>query len=183
MTLRWLVAMIPPLQSQRATKVGDPVDTPFRVLPSDLDLLMHMTNGRYLSILDAARIAYWTRTGLWRQLRAKRWHPVVVAQTINYRRSLTLGVRYRVRTTMLGFDERNAFFEHEFRVNATVHANAVVAVRLLDRNGASVTPKDIVELDANFSPSRELPDWIEPWLESVRTSPGVQTAEQEGILL
>ncbi|WP_143537925.1 MULTISPECIES: hypothetical protein [unclassified Rhodococcus (in: high G+C Gram-positive bacteria)] len=31
-----------------------------------LDMLMHTTNGRYLSILDAARISYLTRTGLWR---------------------------------------------------------------------------------------------------------------------
>ncbi|WP_176458369.1 acyl-CoA thioesterase [Rhodococcus sp. WWJCD1] len=174
MTVRWLVAMIPPRQSQSAVEVGEPVDTPFRVLPSDLDLLMHMTNGRYLSILDAARIAYWTRTGLWRQLRAKHWHPVVVAQTINYRRSLTLGVRYQVRTTMLGFDKRNAFFEHVFRVDEAVYANAVVAVRLLDRHGASVTPKQVLELDAQFAPARELPDWIEPWLQSARTSTSVQ---------
>ena len=29
-------------------------------------MLMHTTNGRYLSILDAARISYLTRTDLWR---------------------------------------------------------------------------------------------------------------------
>lgn len=35
--LRSLVAMIPPLESQRSTTVGDPVDTPYRIcLPSSI---------------------------------------------------------------------------------------------------------------------------------------------------
>ncbi|NCD21010.1 MAG: thioesterase, partial [Actinobacteria bacterium] len=32
--------------------VWDVARTPFRVLPTDLDLLFHMNNGKYLSILD-----------------------------------------------------------------------------------------------------------------------------------
>lgn len=168
MTVRWLRAMLPQSRSTNTVDVGKPIDTGFRVLPGDLDMLMHMTNGRYLSILDAARISYMSRTGLWRQLRARRWHPVVAAQTIVYRRPLTLGVRYHVHTTLLGFDERNAYFEQSFRVGSSVHADAVVAVRFLDRDGDSVTPQQILDVDARFVLSEPLPAWIPSWLESAR---------------
>ncbi|WP_176460567.1 thioesterase family protein [Rhodococcus sp. 05-2254-3] len=66
MALRWVRAMIPVSRSREPALVLDSIDATFRVLPGDLDMLMHTTNARYLSILDAARISYLTRTGLWR---------------------------------------------------------------------------------------------------------------------
>ncbi len=168
MTVRWLKAMIPPRQSSETVRVGDTLSTAFRVLPSDLDMLMHMTNGRYLSVLDAARISYMSRTGLWRRYRERGWHPVVVSQTISYRRSLTLGVKYTVHTTLLGFDARNGYFEHSFHVGSDVYATAVVAVRYLDKGGASVTPDRILSLDVDFALADTLPGWVEEWASAAR---------------
>ncbi|GGF37444.1 thioesterase [Williamsia phyllosphaerae] len=150
-------------------RVGDRLDTTFRVLPSDLDLLMHMTNGRYLSILDAARIAYMSETGLWRGLRARGWHPVVVAQTISYRRPLTLGTRYQVRTALIGVDARNAYYEQEFHVGELTHATAVVAIRYLDRTGESVLPDRLLGLDVEVALPESLPAWVGEWSEAIRT--------------
>ncbi|MBT0568505.1 thioesterase family protein [Williamsia sp. CHRR-6] len=147
----------------------------FRVGLSDLDMLRHMTNGRYLSILDAARIDYMARTGLWRHLRRRRWHPVVVAQTISYRRPLTLGVRYEVVTTPLGFDTRNVYYQQTFRVEATVHAHAVVAVRILDSRGSSVTPDLIRALPVTFSVPSTLPPWVVSWVASMHTAADTTT--------
>lgn len=168
MAVRWLIAMRP-RSAAGSARVGDRLDTTFRVLPSDLDLLMHMTNGRYLSILDAARIAYMSETGLWRGLRARGWHPVVVAQTISYRRPLTLGTRYRVRTTIIGVDARNAYFEQEFHVGERTHATAVVAIRYLDRTGGSVPPDRLLALDVDVALPDSLPDWVVEWAEAIRT--------------
>ncbi|WP_328857095.1 thioesterase family protein [Williamsia herbipolensis] len=168
MTVRWIIAM--KLLSASGTKpVGAVCEAAFRVLPSDLDMLMHMTNGRYLSILDAARIAYMSDTGLWRKLRTRGWHPVVVAQTITYRRPLTLGTRYEVRTAMIGVDARNVYFEQEFHVGATTYAFAVVAVRYLDRSGESVPPARLLALDVDVALPQSLPEWVVEWSEAIRT--------------
>lgn len=39
--------------------------TGFRVWPTDLDVLMHMNNGVYLSIMDLGRIDLMARSGAW----------------------------------------------------------------------------------------------------------------------
>ena len=36
----------------------------FRVLPTDLDVNLHMNNGRFLQIMDLARIDWLLRTGI-----------------------------------------------------------------------------------------------------------------------
>ena len=36
--------------------IWDQAVTPMRVLPNDLDLLWHMNNGRYLSLMDQGRV-------------------------------------------------------------------------------------------------------------------------------
>lgn len=167
MTLRLLKNMRPVASTNRAG-AGDTLDAAFRVLPSDLDVLRHMNNGRYLSILDAARMAYHVRTGLWPRLRSAGWHPVVAAQTITYRRSLTLGTRFVVRTTLLGFDAKNAIFEQNFVVGDSVHATALVACRYLDGTGKSVSPSDLRTLDVRWTAADSLDGWVTDWTESVR---------------
>jgi len=40
----------------------------FRVLPTDLDVLGHMNNGVYLSIMDLGRMDLLQRSGVWSRL-------------------------------------------------------------------------------------------------------------------
>lgn len=61
-----------------------------RVLPSDLDLLLHMNNARYLREADVARIAHLTRCGVLGALRELGARAVLAASCVRYRRSLRL---------------------------------------------------------------------------------------------
>ncbi|MDV7243450.1 MULTISPECIES: thioesterase family protein [Rhodococcus] len=160
MTIRWLLRMV---TLRRSARVGDPLVSRFRVLVFDLDILMHMTNGRYLSVLDAARISYYARTGLWRQFRARGWSPVVTAQTITYTRPLTVGQAYRVRTVLLGVDSKNLYFEQAFHRGDVNHASALVSVRVTSGSGTSVPPKDILALGGSFALPTELPTSVTAW--------------------
>nr|XP_034822647.1 protein THEM6 isoform X2 [Pan paniscus] len=63
---------------------------PGRVLPSDLDLLLHMNNARYLREADFARVAHLTRCGVLGALRELRAHTVLAASCARHRRSLRL---------------------------------------------------------------------------------------------
>src|SRR5579884_1780374 len=75
-----------------------PCLTPFMVLPTDLDIFRHVNNGIYFSIMDLARVDMIVRSGLLKVMRKARLRPVVAAETIRFRRSLTLFQRFNVET-------------------------------------------------------------------------------------
>ena len=74
----------------------------FRVLPNDLDLQRHMNNGVYLSLMDLGRIDLMVRSGVWSELTARGYYPVIVSSTITYRRSLELWQTYELESRMVG---------------------------------------------------------------------------------
>ncbi|MGB8817535.1 MAG: thioesterase family protein, partial [Rhizobiaceae bacterium] len=55
----------------------DMAHKPMRVLPNDLDVQMHMNNGRFLSIMDLGRLDLIVRLGFWKVARERGWYPVV----------------------------------------------------------------------------------------------------------
>lgn len=133
---------------------ADPTRTWFRVAPTDLDVLMHMNNGCYLSILDSGRVDMFVSGGLWRALKQQSWHPVVTSQTITYVRSLTLWTKFSVSTRIVGFDAKNAYLEQVFEVDGRVYASAIVSLRFLDSSGHSVPAADVLAL---FDPAHTPP--------------------------
>ena len=109
-----------------------PCRTPFRVRPLDLDLLGHMNNGRYLSVMDLARMDLLVRSGLWKQFRSRGSYPVLTAVAIQFRRSLQPWERYEIETAVPGWDERDFFAVQRFlRADGEVAATAVARVRFL----------------------------------------------------
>ena len=44
-----------------------------RTLPTDIDLLGHMNNGRYASLFDLGRFDLLTRTGIWQTMDERGW--------------------------------------------------------------------------------------------------------------
>ncbi len=101
------------LRSRRGRRLGpwDVCRTRFRVKFSDLDVLRHMNNGRYLSIMDLGRLDLMYRSGMWNELGRLAWYPVVVAQNITYRKSLTFGQAFVVETRIVGHDAKSFFLE------------------------------------------------------------------------
>jgi acyl-CoA thioesterase FadM len=76
-----------------------PFDTailPMHVWPNDLDLLFHMNNGRFLSLMDLGRIDPLVRTGFWDEARKRKWYLVVGTTPIDYKRPLTVFQAYEL---------------------------------------------------------------------------------------
>jgi acyl-CoA thioesterase FadM len=167
--LRMLLLM---LRARRAPELGlwDTAMTPFRVVPSDLDPLLHMNNGKYLSLMDLGRLDLMLRSGFWDKLTARGWYPVVAAQTITYKRSLGPGRRFVLWTRILGIDERSVYLEQTFRIGDTVYASAVVRARLLKRSGGAVSYAELEELSGGFPDHLEVPAWVRRWAEDTRIS-------------
>jgi acyl-CoA thioesterase FadM len=150
----WLVARFRP-----GCPVLGPVRTPFRVLPTDLDVLRHVNNGVYLSLLDLARTDLLVRSGLGSRVRSEGWYPVVTAESIHFRRSLTVFQRFHVVTRVVGWDDTTIFLDQRFVRGDELVASALVAGRFL-RRGGSITPAELLAvagMAATQPPA--MPEW------------------------
>ncbi len=85
-----------------------------RVLPNDLDLAMHMNNGRYLTICDLNRIDLFIRSGLLRTMFKRGWMPLIAEHTMTYKKPLRLFDRYQVRLEVTHSDEKYMYMQHTF---------------------------------------------------------------------
>jgi YbgC/YbaW family acyl-CoA thioester hydrolase len=153
------------LRSRRAGALAlwDVAVTRFRVVPTDLDPLGHMTNGRYLTIMDVGRIDLMVRSGFWAKMKAQGWYPVVAGQTITYKKSLQPWQVFEIRTRVLGFDERWAYLEQTFCVGDVVYARAFVRTRFLKKSGGSVEHDELEKVVGGFPADLQVPEWLLEW--------------------
>lgn len=117
----------------------DLAETHYRVLPNDLDTNVHMTNARYLSIMDLARIDLIVRSGFFSIMRARKWYPVVGESHLVHRRSLAPFEKYSVRTQILCWDEKWVYLAQDFIRNGPdgeqLAARGIVKTLFLGPNG------------------------------------------------
>ena len=139
----------------------------FRVLPSDLDLLGHLNNGKYLTILDICRLDLVTRSGLLRELTKRRWYPVVAAQTIQFRRSLYPFKKFQVTTEVVGWDEKYFFIRHLLTADSELVALALIAKRFLGPRAARLAPRQILNILGQAPAPPQTPPWLVRWLEDL----------------
>ena len=90
----------------------DTSELTLRVWPNDLDLNLHMNNGRYFTVMDLGRIDLMIRTGVARWMWRRKWTPVVASETMRFPRALKPFQRYRLKTRVLCWDERWIFLEN-----------------------------------------------------------------------
>lgn len=131
--------------ARRATKL-EPLGVshkPMRVLPNDLDVQMHMNNGRFLSIMDLGRIDLMVRTGFWAIARQRGWFPLVGSVRIDYRRPLTVFQRYDMTSQIVGWDDRWIFMEQHFISDGKVCAKALFKTMIRSKDGL-VTPDEVM---------------------------------------
>ena len=113
--IKLLGRMLPMLARARsAPKVSaaEPVTSRFRVLPHDIDINMHLNNGRYLQLIDLNRAEWMIRTGIWDVIRRNHWRPILASTAVQYRRELRLWDVATIETRLLGWDGRWTYLEH-----------------------------------------------------------------------
>lgn len=131
-----------------------------RTLPTDIDLLGHMNNGRYGSLFDLGRFDLLIRTGIWDVAGRKGWYAVVASETITFRKSLELWQRFTIETRLLGHDDKSVYMIHRAVVKGEIYTEMIVRARFLRRSGGLV-PLD--ELFEALGRPEGLPD-VEPWV-------------------
>ena len=139
----------------------------FRVWPNDLDINIHMNNGRYLTIMDLGRIDLILRSGFGRIMLKRRWSAVLGSVTVRYRQPLKPFQRYELATRILGWDEKWVFIEQQFVVDG--QACAIGYTKAIVVEGARALPMSemLAAIGYRF-PSPPLPEGIRSWLDAER---------------
>lgn len=150
-----------------------------RVLPNDLDINLHMTNGRYLMLMDLGRFDLIVRMGLLREIVRRRWRPIVGSLTIRFRRSLNPFQSYELRTRLVCWDEKWFFIEQQFERGSEIAATAVVKGLFRD-SGGNVPPQEVVNLTGDSIASPPMPEAVAEWQASEAMMREEQQASRAG---
>ena len=170
MILRTLLQL---LLSRRRSKldVHDVGRMPLRVLPTDLDILGHMNNGVYFSIMDLGRMDLMIRSGLWPKLLAKGYYPVMANESGTFRKSLQPWQRYVLESRIVGYDAKAVYVEQRFVVDGEIYASAMTRGRFLKKSGGTVSMQELSDLTGVDVTTMGPPAWIDPWVEAVTLPP------------
>ena len=166
--LRLLLTCVIGWRRSRVPVTGQ-CSTPFIVMPSDLDALGHVNNGKYFSLMDVARVDHAIRSGYFSVFRRRAWWPVVVASTIQFHRSLLLFRRFAIETQLIGWDETTFFVRHRVvRDDARRTLIAEAVVRAVIRSSAgNVATRDVANALGVMAPPAPMPVWIARWAGSL----------------
>ncbi len=152
----------------------------FRIWPTDIDIFRHMNNGVFLTLMDVARFDMFKRSNGWQLMKKANIHPVVVAENITFRKSLTLGQKFSIETKVIGWSDIAFFIEQRFVVKGEIHARAIVKLRFLKN------PKGIPSIDEMFqvlgsweAPVPKLPKWVTDWDTASALPKGREAAPSE----
>lgn len=137
----------------------------FRVWPNDLDVNVHMNNGRFLSVMDLGRFDLTFRTGLGKAMLRNRWQPLVGGVTIRYRRSLDPFEAYELHTRLLGWDAKWFFLEQRFMKRGEILAAEGVVRALFRGREGNVPVAEVLRQMGYEGPDLEAPEAIRRWAE------------------
>jgi acyl-CoA thioesterase FadM len=162
MLLRTLLMMVrsrrkPPVDFREVGRVW------MRVMPNDLDILRHVNNGIYLSLMDLGRMDLFIRSGQWKALQHRGWYSVAASVTVTYRRSLRLWQKYELQTKVVGFDNKAMYIQQRFVRDNEVYVEGLMKGRFLKTTGGTVTIAELGEMAGVDPATMPIPDWMASW--------------------
>jgi acyl-CoA thioesterase FadM len=129
-----------------------------RVWPNDLDLNLHVNNGRYLTLADIGRLDWFVRTGALGIARQHKAFPVVGDAIAKFRRDLKAFQSFEIHTRLLGWDHKWGYIEHRFLRHDRVIG--VVMIRGVFKGpGGPIDPGVLLTGLSHSAPSPQMPEW------------------------
>jgi acyl-CoA thioesterase FadM len=115
-----------------------------RVLPNDIDINLHMNNGRYLTICDLNRVDIFARSGLLKAMFKRNWLPVIADHTMTYKKPLGIFKSYQVKTEVTHWDEKYFYMTHSFHAGQRIVAEGTSKGCVYARGVGVVRPDDAI---------------------------------------
>ncbi|MGN6670342.1 MAG: thioesterase family protein [Candidatus Nucleicultricaceae bacterium] len=139
----------------------------FRIYPHDLDYNRHMTNSRYHSLSDLARIDGLIRSGLGKFLVKNGYGTVLGSSYIRFRRGLKLFQKLDLRTRFVGYDDKWFYMEHHFESGDQLIACSIVKATFT-KGGKSMRTEDVFKQfipDHEYKKYATVPSYIHDWIQ------------------
>lgn len=127
--------------------IFDACKTSFIVNPFDLDVNFHMNNGRYLSLMDLGRVDLMIKSGVFWTLIKDGYYPVVVAESIRFKKSLDPFQSFHILTQVDSLDEKDFFISQKFYRGELLVAEGYMKGRFKKRGRkGSVSTQELLAL-------------------------------------
>jgi acyl-CoA thioesterase FadM len=112
--------------------------------PNDLDINLHVNNGRYLTLCDLSRVDMFIRSGLAKVMLQRGWMPMISEHTMTYRKPLGVFTRFQASMELTHWDEKFFFMTHRFTIGDKLIAEGTSKGVLRGKHGV-IAPKDVIE--------------------------------------
>jgi len=112
-----------------------PMQLTFRVWPHDLDLNLHLNNGRYLTLMDLGRMQLLTRAGVIATVFKNKWMPLLGGAHIEYKKPLAPFRAFTLTTRVATWDKKWIYIEQQFHAAGELMAVAHVKALIRGRKG------------------------------------------------
>lgn len=111
--------------------------------PNDLDINLHVNNGRYLTLCDLNRVDLFLRTGLARVMLKRGWMPIIAEHTMNYRKPLGAFKKFKATMDLTHWDEKYFYMTHCFSIGEKIIAEGTSKGVIRGREGV-IAPVDVI---------------------------------------
>ena len=135
MLIRYLILSL--LLKHETTQNHDftqPITRQYRILPHDVGFRDHIPNYRYLSFIEL-NIQQWFFT----QNTTEKAQWIIAAQQMTYLKQGRLLDKLRVKSQVLGWDNKYFYFRHEFLVKHTIIAVGLTKIVIMADNQTQPT--------------------------------------------
>ena len=129
---RLLLTFLIALGSKKRYHVLDPIELELRAHLGDRGPDGHLKSARLQSFCDIAMIDFFVRTGVFKVIRKNGWMPVVRAKKVVFNSVFPARTPLRIKTSLIGWDDRHSFFEHQVSDQDQNEAVCITVGRMID---------------------------------------------------
>jgi len=116
------------------------------IMPNDLDLNLHVNNGRYMTLCDFNRVDLFVRSGLAAIMIKNKLAPIVAEHTMTYIKPLRVFSRIRITMQVTHWDEKYFYAVHKFYRGEQAVAEGTSKALVVSRKDGRLAPVQVVKM-------------------------------------
>lgn len=158
--MHWLPKQVDPLAASTLH---------MRVMPNDLDIYLHVNNGRYLTLMDLGRMHLIVVSGLLKPLRQHGFAPLLGSIKVHFIRSLRLFDKFTQTTQVVYWDEKWIYIEQKIFKDNELRVVALMKMLFVSKEG-KVPPDKIIQLLPNPPTRPPMPLSVLHWQDAEKAT-------------
>lgn len=166
--LIWLLLRLPWIKMQSDPLA--PAKLNMRVHINDLDLNMHVNNGRYLTMMDLGRLHLMAKTGLLKPMFKHKWMPVLGSAKVHFIKPLNIFNKFTMTTQVIYWDEKWIYLEQKIYKKNVLCVTALFKALFTSKRG-KIPATELMHYLPTHTKKPLMPDHLKAWIaaEKVRS--------------